>query len=330
MDSLKLAWVLIKESVEAWRYDKASRLAAALAYHAIFALTPLLIITIAVVGLVFGERAAENEIALQLESTVGPEAAQMIQQTVNNASQPGVGSVASIIGTLLLLFGASRVFAELQGALNTIWHVDDATSEGILGVIKQRLLFFAMVFSIGGLLLLSQLSSIVLSVITNYFDLGGLVQFANLGVSFLILVLLFALIYKVLPNISIAWRDVWVGAVVTSSLFTLGKYAITLYLSYSSVGSVYGAAGSLVVLLVGIYYSAQVFLFGAEFTWVYAYTVGSLKNVVNEPQAAQAAPALEPPLPTHKQPWFAKYAAAFVAFLVGLFVSKMGRSQRPY
>lgn len=275
MDKLKTIWELLKETFQAWQADKASRLAAALAYYGIFSLAPLLIIAISVAGVFFGEAAAEDQMADQLEGAIGKESAQFIQAVITNASRSTSGlSFASTIGFVILLFGASGLFNELQGVLNTVWNVTPP-SEGIMALIKRRLLLFAMVLGIGVLLLSSLLASVAISVIGRFIDLGGFLHMINLLVFLGIGILLFAVIYKFLPDVEIAWRDVWIGATVTALLFSLGRWLISLYLAYGNVGSAFGAAGTLVVLLIWIYYSAQIYLFGAEFTKVYAMKFGS-------------------------------------------------------
>ncbi len=286
MDKLKIVWELLKETFAAWQADNASRLAAALAYYSIFALAPLLIITISVAGVVFGERAAEEQISTQLEETVGPEAAEFIEAIVANAAESRSGtSIASILGIAILLFAASNLFNELQATLNTIWDVTPATEGGIMGLIKQRLFLFAMVFSLGLVLILALSASVAVSVVGNFIDLSGFLQFINMAIFLSIVTLLFAVIYKFLPDVKIAWRDVWIGAFVTALLFNLGRWLISLYLAFGNVGSAFGAAGTLVILLIWIYYSAQIYLLGAEFTKVYAMKYGS-KIVPVEPEDA--------------------------------------------
>lgn len=328
MKMLKIIGTLIKDTFVAFQQDNASRLAAALAYYAVFAIAPLLIIVIAVVGFVFGERAAANEIATQLEATVGPEAASLIESAISNVSQPGSGMLASVVGAALLLFGASNLFAALQDTLNMIWHAPPKEGGGILGIVVQRLTLFAMVLLIGGLFLLSQLTSIVVAAVSAQLDLGGLVQFINLAIAFGVLVLLFALIYKILPDLDLAWRDVLVGGLVTSVLFSIGRYALSWYLGSNNVGSVYGVAGSLVILLVWINYSAQVFLLGAEFTWVYAKRYGSQREADTPPSLVATAAlraAAQRPQPVSANRNGLAYAMTFVGFLLGLFVSRLRR-----
>lgn len=267
---------LFKDTIAEWNEDNVPLLAAALAYYTIFSLAPLLIIAIAIVGAVFGEEAARGEIVRQIQGLVGVEGAKFIQSMVQNASQPGSGgTVATVISTLVLLFGASGVFGQLQTALNTIWEVKPKPGRAIKSFLQSRFLSFAMVLVIGFLLLVSLVLSAILIGISSYFS-GFFPEFVILGrllnfiLSFAVITLLFASIYKFLPDVEVPWRNLWVGAGVTALLFNIGKFLIGLYLGNSSVGSTYGAAGSLVVVLIWIFYSAQILLFGAEFTQVYS------------------------------------------------------------
>ena len=271
---------LLKETYNEWSEDKASRLAAALAYYTIFSIAPLLIIAIAVAGLVFGQEAARGQLDNQIQSLVGQQSAELIQTMVESASKPTSGIIATVLAIAAILFGASGLFGQLQDALNTIWEVEPKPGRGILGIIKDRFLSFTMVLGIGFLLLVSLVLSALLSALDTYLTdlLPGsiyLLQILNFVISFGVITLLFAMIYKILPDVQIAWSDVWIGAAVTSLLFAVGKFLIGLYLGNSSAGSAYGAAGSLVILLLWIYYSAQILLFGAEFTQVYAKKYGS-------------------------------------------------------
>ena len=279
----KNIFALIKQTLTAWQTDKASRLAAALAYYAIFSLAPLLMIVIAIIALVFGERAARNEIAGQLQALVGPDAAGMIQTMIANLNNRTSGILATIIGTLTIVLGASGLFGQLQSALDTIWHVPPPEKGNFVKVLKEWLMHFAMVLGVGALLLLSLLSGIAATAITNYFNVGNILHIVNISTSLFLTTLLFAIIYKALPTVKIAWWDVWIGATVTAILFTLGKLLIDVYMANSSIGSAYGAAGSLVVLLVWVYYSAQIFLLGAEFTHAYTQIFGSMRetNILN-------------------------------------------------
>jgi membrane protein len=270
---------LIKEAFTEWQQDKASLLAAALAYYTVFSITPLLVIAIAIAGAVFGRDAAEGEIVEQINQLVGQQGAQAIETALRNANQPQLGSVASIISIVVLLIGASGVFAQLQEALNTVWNVKTKSDAGIWGFIRKRLLSFGVVLAIGFLLLVSLVFSAILSGIgkLNVGILPGITplwQLLNFAISFGFISLLFALIYKYLPDVKIRWKDVWVGAIMTALLFTIGKFLIGLYLGRGSLGSAYGAAGSLIVFLAWVFYSAQILLFGAEFTQVYTRKYG--------------------------------------------------------
>lgn len=272
---------LVQETIKEWNEDKASRLAAALAYYTVFSIAPLTIIAIAIAGAVFGEEAARGQIVGQLQGLIGREGAEVIQATIENASQPNSGGlIASILNIVLLLFGASGVFGQLQESMNTVWEVAPKPGLGIKGFIRTRFLSFSMVLGIGFLLLVSLLVSAGLAGLGNLMEnaLPGfslIWQLLNMVLSFGLITLLFAMIYKILPDVKIAWSDVWIGAAITSLLFVIGKFLIGLYLGNASVGSAYGAAGSLVVVLIWVYYSAQILFFGAEFTQVYAQRFGS-------------------------------------------------------
>jgi membrane protein len=278
--SLKQIWRLLKETFQEWNDDKASRLAAALSYYTIFSLAPLLIITIAIAGAVFGDDAARGEIVRQIQGLVGKDGAQVIQTALQNAQKPDTRNIASIISIGVLLFGASNVFAQIQDALNTIWEVQPKPGRSIVQTLRKRFLSFAMVGGVGFLLLVSLIVNAVLAAMVNYFS--GLVpgfdllwQVANFMISFAVITVLFALIYKVMPDAKIAWNDVWIGSAITSLLFVIGKSVLGIYLGNGSFGSAYGAAGSLIVVLAWINYAAQIIFFGAEFTQVYASRYGS-------------------------------------------------------
>ena len=276
---VKTIFRLLREAVREWQEDKASLLAAALAYYTVFSITPLLVIAIAIAGAVFGQDAAEGEIVQQIDRLVGQQGAEVIETALANADRPEVSSVASVISVIVLLVGASGVFAQLQEALNTVWNVKAKPNAGIWGFIRKRLFSFGIVLAIGFLLLVSLILSAVLSgigklqidVLPGFTPLWQLLNFA---VSFGFISLLFALIYKYLPDTKIHWKDVWVGAIITALLFTIGKFLIGLYLGRGTLGSAYGAAGSLIVFLAWVFYSAQILLFGAEFTQVYARKYG--------------------------------------------------------
>ena len=278
--SPKVLFSLLKETFQEWQDDKSSRLAAALAYYTVFSLAPLLIIAIAIAGAIFGEEAAKGELVGQIQGLVGDSGAEVIQGAIQNANKPNIGSIASIISIVVLLFGASGVFAQLQDALNTVWEVESDPKLGIWGFIRKRILSFGAVLGIGFLLLVSLVVSAALSGLSSYMSdvipgIDLLWRLLNLVISFIVITFLFALMYKYLPDVKIKWSDVWIGAALTSVLFSIGKYALGLYLGRSSFGSIYGAAGSLMVLLAWIYYAAQILFFGAEFTQVYARRYGS-------------------------------------------------------
>jgi membrane protein len=276
----KAIFGLLKQTFAEWNEDRAPRLGAALAYYTVFSLAPLLIIVIAIAGLAFGRQAAEGSIVTQIRGLVGDQGAQMIQTMIQNASKPSSGIIATIIGVVTLLFGALGVFGALQDALNTIWEVTLKPNRGILGLIKNRLLSLTMVLGTGFLLLVSLVISAVLAGLSGYLDslfpgASTILEIVNLVISFLVVVLLFALIFKILPDADIAWRDVWIGAFITALLFVIGRFALSFYLGRAASTSTYGAAGSLVILLLWIYYAAQILFFGAEFTQVYANRYGS-------------------------------------------------------
>jgi membrane protein len=280
--SPKLLWRLIQAAASEWQQDKASRLAAALSYYAIFSIAPLIIVIIAIAGSLFGEAAARGRIIDQIQGTVGQEGAAFIQTLLQNASQGGAGTsiTASVIGVIVLLFGATGLFVELQDALNTIWGVTAKPNLGVKDFMRKRALSFAMIVSIGFLLLISLILSAVLSALSHFAatTVSGLDlvwQAVNLVISFGGITLLFATIYKLLPDVKINWSDVWIGAAITALLFMVGRFLLGLYLSSTAFSSTYGAAGSLIIVLVWFYYSAQILFFGAEFTQVYASRYGS-------------------------------------------------------
>jgi membrane protein len=253
---------------------------AALAYYTVFSVAPFLVIIISVAGLIFGEQAARAAMASEIEQTVGPEVGKGIESLLENAATPQGYTFATVLGVAVLLFGASGVFVQLQDSLNTIWKVVPKPNRGVLGVIRDRCLSFAVVFGTGFLLLVSLAFSAGLSALTKHLaadSTAGGVAFwhvVNEVVSVVFITLLFALIYRVLPDAKIKWHNVWIGAAVTAVLFTVGKTAIGFYLGWSGTSSAFGAAGSLVVILVWVYYSAQIILFGAEFTRVLSIEIG--------------------------------------------------------
>ena len=267
---------LFKQTYEEWSEDKGPRLGAALAYYAIFSIPPLMIIAIAVIGFLYSGNIT-GRVESQLASLVGDQAAKSFLTGVQMKGA-GEGWIAGIIGLAILLFGASGVFTELQDALNTIWGVKPK-EEGIKGLIRGRFTAFTMVLGTCFLLLVSLIVSSVLSAMSAGLASvlpGGkaVAQLLDNGASFVVVAFLFAMIFKVLPDVKIRWKSVWVGAAFTSLLFTLGKFAIGMYIGKAGIGSAYGAAGSLVVLLTWVYYSSQLLFFGAEFTQVWAVSHG--------------------------------------------------------
>jgi membrane protein len=292
---------MLKEAFQDWNEDNAPRLGAALSYYTIFSIAPLLLISIAVAGLFFGPEAAEGRIVAQMQGLIGRNAAEAIQAMIENARKPGQGIMATVFGTVTLLFGAGGAFNELRAALDVIWEIPPRKGGGVLAMIRQRLASFAMVLVVGFLLLVSLVLSAGISAfeVKGTFPGSGLVlQVVNNAVSLAVITVLFALIFKYLPDAHppVAWKDIWVGALITAALFTLGKYGIGLYLGRSSVGSAYGAAGSLVLLLVWVYYSAQILFFGAELTQVYARRHGSRLGLPEDPTTS-AGEAGAPPSP---------------------------------
>ena len=273
--SLATLWQLAKETATEWMNAKPFRLAAALAYYTLFSIAPLLVVALGIAGLVFGEDAARGQIFGPLQSLLGAKSADAVQNAVAAASVKSSGLFATVTGLATLLLGASAVFAELQDALNTIWDVKPPPSAGLWDAIRKRLLSASMVAVIGFLLLVSLAVSAMLNAIGAY--MGGVLpvsafvlEMVNFLVSFGVITLLFAAIYKVLPDIDNKWSDVWIGAIATAGLFTVGKTAIGLYIGQAALDSTYGAAGSLLVVLVWVYYSSLILFFGAEFTHVYA------------------------------------------------------------
>ncbi len=291
---------LFLQSFNEWMEDRALRFSAALAYYSIFAMAPLVVIAIAVAGLVFGEEAARGQVYQQIEWLLGPKGAGEIQTLIQASSDPSQGILAAALGVVTLLIGASGVFGQLKDALNSIWGVR-LKKGGLLASLKEYLLNFSMVLGVGFLLIISLLLSAVLQAMNNfmaaYLSIPGFVAQLTAVVSFFVLVLLFALIFKVLPDVRINWEDVWIGATVTTLLFTFGKYLVGLYLATSSIGSSFGAAGALILVLVWVYYSTTIFFLGAEFTKVYADRYGSginpSRNACFVSESKRAAEGLE-------------------------------------
>jgi membrane protein len=300
------AWTMLRQTFTEWSEDRAPQLGAALAFYTAISIAPLLVISLAIASLFFGEEAARGEVQNQMQSMVGDQGAQAVEEMITNASKPETGTLAAILGVLTLLFGASGVFGELQQSLNIIWDVERRPGRGIWGAIKDRFFSIVMVFGIAFLLLVSLVLSAALTAMGTLTDqlpdsLHWLGQGLHLGASFILITLLFAMLFKYVPDVKIAWRDVWLGAVVTAALFTVGKFAIGLYLGHSSMASSYGLAGSFVVLLVWVYYSAQILFFGAELTQVYANRYGSRIVPAENAQLADEKSADKPSRPSMKR-----------------------------
>lgn len=297
---IKEAWYLLKDAAAEWSDDNVSRLSAALAYYTLVSIAPLLVIVLAIVGYFLGGETGESRVMQQLGSILGQQGTSALQSIAHSARQPTSGLIATVISFVILLLTASGVFYELQTSLDTVWDVQPKT-KGIWGIVKSRLPSFSIIPVIGFLLLVSLVVSAGISAFGNYMTniLPGtmyLLHAANFLLSFVIVGLLFALVYKILPDAEIKWSDVWLGAGFTSLLFSIGKFGIGLYLGKSSMSSMYGAAGSLVILLAWVYYAAQIFFFGAEFTQVYANRYGSR---VRASSAAEPMPSEKPEAEHH-------------------------------
>jgi membrane protein len=361
-------WNLLQETFSEWQQDKASRLAAALSYYTIFSLPPLLLIAVAVAGFFLGRQAVRQELIEQISSVMGETGAQAIGVMLDGAGwDRGASTLATVAGVATLLFGATGAFAQLQEALNTIWDVTPKPDIGLWGTVRSRLLSFSMVLVVAFLLLVALALSTALTAAGTYLEnlLPGLVVLArilDLVLSFAVVALLFGAIYKVLPDVEIAWADVWIGAAATAFLFTVGKYLLGLYLGRSGASSAYGAAGALILILLWIYYSAQILFLGAEFTQVYARRYGSRivpaehavrvtatararagiprEEVVQAAVQVQQAPALTPPgtvssapalPPPEEQPERSRrrpYLLGILGFAAGLVLGTLYQAAR--
>ncbi|MVT37291.1 hypothetical protein GO497_08435 [Acidovorax citrulli] len=279
---------------------------AALSYYSVFSLAPLLVIVISIAGLVFGEEAARGEVFAQLSGLMGTDAAAAVEELLNAAARPATGVASAVIGLGVLLVGATTVFGELQDALDRIWRApvrEGAT--GLWGLLRARFLSFGMILGIAFLLMVSLVMSAAVSALGKWWApaFGGwevLAQAINAAVGFALTTVVFATIYKIMPRVSVRWHDVWLGAAITAVLFTVGRMLIGLYIGKTALASGFGAAGSLVVIFVWVYYSAQIFLMGAEFTWVYARTFGSMRERVEDrvsPAGGGSDAGVDPELP---------------------------------
>jgi membrane protein len=293
------AWPIAKQAVASWVDDYAPSMGAALAYYSLFSIAPLILIVVSIAGLVFGADAARGQIFLELRGLMGEQGASAVQGLLQSVNRPRQGFAGTAIGVAVLLIGATGVFGELQHSLDRIWRAPaPARRSGIVSLLLSRLLSFGMVLCFGFLLMVSLVASAAIAAIGHWWQpvFAGwepVAQGATFTLGFVFVTAMFAMIYKLMPRASIHWRDVWVGAAFTSLLFNFGKVLIGLYLGKSGFTSGFGAAGSLVALLFWLYYSAQIFLLGAEFTWVYAYTCGSRQGSVRP--RAEAAPSADEP-----------------------------------
>ena len=283
--SLAQWWDMIKASLAAWVDDYAPSMGAALAYYTVFSLAPLLVIVISVAGLIFGADAVSGAIFGQINGLMGADAAKGIQDLLSSVSKPSTGIVGTILGVVFLLIGATSVFGELQDALDRIWRAPArAKAGGLLTLLRTRLLSFGMILGIAFLLMVSLVTGAAIAAFGKWWGgwFGGwevLAQVINAVIGFVMTTAVFALIYKLMPRVKVSWGDVWVGAAVTALLFTAGRLLISLYIGKTGVASGFGAAGSVAVVFVWVYYSAQVFLVGAEFTWIYAQRMGSQQHL---------------------------------------------------
>jgi membrane protein len=277
---VSVLWSLLRDTALQWSEHKTARLGAALAYYSVFSLGPLIIIAISIAGLVFGHAAARGEVSAQVETLLGKTGAAAVEAMLTAASRPFEGVLATIIGVSVLLFAALGVVVQLKDALNTVWETKAPTGNGVWQFVRTYLVSFAAIVALGFLLLVSLLVTTVLAVTSKYiapYFPEATLHLVSTGASFAVTAVLFAMMFKWLPDTDVAWRDVWLGAALTAVLFNAGKVLIGLYIGKQGLESVYGAAASIVVLLLWVYYSAQIVLLGAEFTHVYARRHGSRK-----------------------------------------------------
>jgi len=282
---------LLKQTVYQWFDDQAPRMSAALAFYTVFSLAPILILAIAIAGFVFGQKSAQDQIVDQIQQIIGPQSAQAVQAMIESSMKPFSGLAAASIGILTLLTGATGALVELQEGLNRVWKVH--TIDTVVHLIKQRLTSLTLVAGIAFLLLVSLVISAVLSIAGTFMRHQVTMQDAlwhgmDLLISCIVMTALFAMIFKILPEVFIPWNDVWIGGVVTAALFTLGKFLMALYIAKGSLTSTYGAAGSFVAILMWVYYSALVLYFGAEFTKAYADRYGSRRSATRKPTLKKA------------------------------------------
>lgn len=280
--TVRVVWSLLQETFHEWSKDDAMRLAAALSYYTGVSIAPLLMIVLMVSGFILGAEAAQGELARNIKIFIGTEGAEFIQMVIKSSDQPKTGTLAGIVSLLTLIWGSTNLFNEMQSSLNLIWNVKPKPTVSIPATIKERAFSFVLVLGIGFLLLVSLVISTAISFTANFFNelfpvFSWVWQAVNTFVSFAIIAGLFAAIFKILPDVEVQWRDVWLGAALTALLFTIGKLALGYYLG--GVSSPYGAAGSLIAFLLWVYYSSQILFFGAEFTQVYSRRFGSRSSL---------------------------------------------------
>lgn len=294
--TVKQALKLIKDALVAWIDDAAPSMGAALSYYTLFSMAPLLLIVMSLAGFVFGAEAARGELFGQLRGLMGDEAAKTVESLLATLDKPGQSIGASMVGFAFLLIGATSVFGELQNALDRIWRVPARVNDGgVWKILRARLLSLGMILGFAFLLMVSLVAGAAVSAISKWWGpifqgWETLAQIVNVAFGFVLSTAIFAMIYKLMPRAQVRWKDVWIGALVTSVLFTIGKYLIGLYIGTSGIASGFGAAGSIAVILVWVYYSAQIFLIGAEFTWVYARTYGSMRASFEERNVGRDEP----------------------------------------
>ena len=301
--SLAEWWRLVRDAAMAWVDDYAASMGAALSYYSVFSMAPLLLIVISIAGLVFGQEAARGEVFGQLSGLMGADSAQAVEDMLTTLAKPKNGVTSTVISVVVLLVGASSVFGELQDALDRIWRAPARDrSGGLIGLIRTRLLSFGMILGIAFLLMVSLVLSAAISAFGKWW--GGffgqwevVLQVGNTLLGFAMTMLVFAMIYKLMPRVAVKWHDVWLGAATTSLLFTIGRFLIGLYIGKTGVASGFGAAGSIAVIFVWVYYSAQIFLLGAEFTWVYANQFGSLQGGAATKDEPTPIPSASAPVP---------------------------------
>lgn len=283
--SLRQWWGLVKGTVAAWSDDYAPSMGAALSYYTVFSLAPLLLIVISIAGLAFGQEAARGEVFDQLRGLMGDEPASAVEGVLTSLAKPERGIASTLIGAVVLLIGATTVFGELQDALDRIWRAPVRDRRGGLWkLVRSRLLSFGMVLGVAFLLIVSLVLSAAISALGKWWGSAFaeevcLLQAVNLAVGYVMTTVVFAMIYKLMPRVHVRWKDVWLGAAITALLFTIGRFLIGLYIGRSGIASGFGAAGSVVIIFVWVYYSAQIFLLGAEFTWLYARNFGSMRSL---------------------------------------------------